>query len=420
MQTEVGVTGTSDHGSRRAVGLIFAGTGVLGVSGLVILTVTARSLGAVDYAAFGVFWSAMFFVVAVLFGVQQESTRAVTTHRSTGDPGSTSLVRFAVVVATGAVVVLVGAAPWWGPATFGEGHGGLALVVAAGSVGYVFTGVLAGVCAGAGLWSAYGAMLVVEGLARAVGVVGVLLLSAGVGGLAWMVVAAYPVTLAAVGWSNRARIRQHLRVDESLTVLLRNTGQTVAAAVSIAAMINGFPLLMALFVREESAAALGAMTLAVILTRAPLLLPLMALQSYLITMFARPQRSPWPLLAVLLSGCVAVAAVLAALAAAVGPPILREVFGAEFEVSGHALALLVLSSGGLGALCMSSPALVARNRHAANTVGWWIAVVVAVVVLAFAPWSLELRAPAALLAGPCLGLVWQLAALARISPVRRR
>lgn len=412
------MTGTSDHGSRRAVGLIFAGTGVVGLSGLVILTLTARSLGAVDYAAFGVFWSAMFFVVAVLFGVQQESTRAVSAHRRTGEDGSTSLVTFAAVVAAGAVVILLAAAPWWGPATFGDGHGGLAVVVAVGAVGYVLTGVLAGICAGSELWTAYGGMLVAEGVARAVGVLGVLMVASGVGGLAWMVVAAYPVTLVAVGWPNRVRIRPHLRVAEPMSVLLRNTGQTVAAAVSIAAMINGFPLLMALLAREASAAALGAMTLAVILTRAPLLLPLMALQSYLITLFGRPHRSPWRLLVALLTGCLAVAAVLALVAAVVGPPILREVFGAEFEVSGRVLAMLVLSSGALGALCMSSPALVARNGHAANTVGWWIAVLTAVGVLAWAPWSLEVRAPVALLAGPCLGLVWHLAALARISPPR--
>jgi O-antigen/teichoic acid export membrane protein len=145
---------------------------------------------------------------------------------------------------------------------------------------------------------------------------------------------------------------------------------------------------------------------------------LMALQSYLITIFARPQRSPWPLLLALLAGCLAVASILAVVAAVIGPPILREVFGPEFVVRGRSLALLVLSSGGLGALCMSSPALVARNRHAANTVGWWIAVLVAVAVLAFAPWSLQMRAPVALLAGPCLGLMWHLAALARFSAAR--
>lgn len=407
------MTGTSDQGGRHAVGLIVAGTGVLGLSGLAILSLTARSLGAADYAAFGVFWSAMFFVVAVLFGVQQESTRAVTIHHRTGAPGTTSLLRLAVIVAACAVVLIVAAAPWWGRATFGDGHGGLALIVAVGSAGYVFTGVLAGICAGSEQWRAYGAMLVVEGIARAVGVFGVLLLSAGVGPLAWMVVAAYPVTLLLVGWPVRSGIRAQLRVAEPLSVLLRNSGKTLAAAVSIAALVNGFPLLMSTFDRGASESLLGAMTLAVMLTRAPLLLPMMALQSYLIARFARSHGSPWPLLLPLLAGCFAVAGLLAALAALIGPPILREAFGADFVVSGHTLAMLVMSSGVLGALCVSSSALIASNRHTANTIGWWIAVIVAVSVLAAAPGALDLRAPAALLAGPGLGLGWHLVAVAR-------
>lgn len=412
--------GTTDRGGRGAVGLIVAGTGVLGLSGLLVLSLTARSLGAVDYAAFGVFWSAMFFVVAVLFGAQQESTRAVAAQGRATDPGGTSVVVFAGIVAAIAVVAIVATSPWWGDATFGDGHEGLALIVAAGAAGYVLTGVLAGVCAGSEQWGGYGAMLVVEGVARAVGVVGVLLVAEGIGALAWAVVAAYPLTVVLVGGPMRHRIRPFLRVGDPLTVLLRNTGQTIAASVSTAALVNGFPLLMSVFVKDSSEAVLGAMTLAVILTRAPLLLPLMALQSFLITMFARPDRSPWPLLATLLGGCFAAASVLAAAAALIGPPILRDVFGPEFEVGGGTLALLVLSAGALATLSMSSPALVARDCHGANLIGWWVAVVIAVSVLAMAPWSLQLRAPLALLAGPCLGLTWHLASLVRDAPVRSR
>lgn len=199
-----------------------------------------------------------------------------------------------------------------------------------------------------------------------------------------------------------------------MSVLARNAAKTMVAAASVAALVNGFPLLMSSFSRDASAETVGAMTLAVMLTRAPLLVPLMALQSMLITMFSHKDRSLWKLLSRLMGTCLVLAAVLAAVAAAVGPQILRMAFGEEFVLEGHVLALLVLSSGMIGALCMTSPALVARSQQTSNVVGWVAATLISVAALAFAPVELELRAPLALLIGPLCGLMLHIVALRRV------
>jgi O-antigen/teichoic acid export membrane protein len=112
--------------------------------------------------------------------------------------------------------------------------------------------------------------------------------------------------------------------------------------------------------------------------------------------------------------CVLGAGLLGLAAGAIGPGLLRSFFGPEFELSSTTLALLVLSSGLIGALSVTAPALVARNRHGLNVVGWAAAVVVSVGLLALSPGGLDVRAPVALLAGPAVGLVIHLTMVGRL------
>ncbi|MEB0222588.1 hypothetical protein, partial [Pseudomonas sp. AB12(2023)] len=78
-----------------------------------------------------------------------------------------------------------------------------------------------------------------------------------------------------------------------------------------AVIINGFPLLLAFFALATEKAELGALILAITITRAPVLVPLMALQSYLITRFS-VLASPWRLIGQALALICIVMAVLGA------------------------------------------------------------------------------------------------------------
>lgn len=399
----------------RGVPLVLAGTAVLALSGLIILGWSARVLGSVDYAVFGVYWSAFSFVVAVLAGAQQESSRAVSVQRRASEPGSSSLIRFAVLLAAVAGIAVMGTAPLWSPHTLGDEHLGLGLLVGVGAIGFSLTGVLAGAFAGAGRWRVYSAMLIVEGGFRAAAVSIVLFVSADLAGLGWAVASAYVVVLVGVALPRLSRIRPLLHVHDTVGRLVRNTVRTVAATAAVAALVSGFPVLMSAFSRDASAATVGALTLVVLLTRAPLILPLLALQSLLVATFADPSRNRRRTLVVLLGGCAAAAAVLAPVAGVIGTPILRTLFGEEFALDGWVIALLVLSSGVLGAVMMTTPALIATNGHTANAAGSLVSLAVAIVVLAVGPADLELRAPLALIIGPAVGLGWHLVALARVS-----
>jgi O-antigen/teichoic acid export membrane protein len=386
------------------------GTAVIGLSGLAILGITARALGADDYAAFGVFWSAVFFVVALIFGAQQESTRSVAQRRQS--TGGTSLVTFAIALGSLAATVLLVTAPAWRPPAL-DGHVWAVVAVAAGGLLYTLTGVLAGVLAGAGLWNGYAGMLIAEGASRFALVLLAIAVASGVTPLAWAVVAAYPVALLVGGVALR-RHRVGFRVDDSIATLVGNTVKTMTAAAAVAALVNGFPLIMSMFARGASDESVGALTLAIMLTRAPLLVPLMALQGLLIKRFSDATRPIARSLIQIVLACVLGAGLLGLAAGAIGPGLLRSFFGPEFELSSTTLALLVLSSGLIGALSVTAPALVARNRHGLNVVGWAAAVVVSVGLLALSPGGLDVRAPVALLAGPAVGLVIHLTMVGRL------
>lgn len=404
------VDGAPAPTGRAAVVGIMLGTLVMGASGFLVLILTAAGFGAGDYALFGVFWSALYFVVAVVTGAQHEATRASLDPA----PGRrTSLLVFALSLAAALFVVVAASSVWWSDAAFGEGHHRLGVLVAAGGAGFALNCVVAGGLAGAGAWGGFTAMLVVEGVVRA-GTVAVVIAAGGsVESAAWVVVMTYPLTLAVVAPAvSRARVWT-AHVPASLGRLWRNTAQTMTASAGVGALITGFPVLMSATSRDEPAAVLGALTLAVMLTRAPLLVPLTGMQSFLVSAFARPGRSPWPLLNRLLAAAVAVAAVLSLAAGLIGDQVLTGIFGEEFSVGSGTLALLVASSGGLAAMALVAPALIARGALAGNALAWVMASVVATIVLAAAPWGLGWRAGVSLAAGPCVGLVIQLVVLRR-------
>lgn len=409
-----------DTDDARGVPLVLAGTAVLALSGLIVLGLSARVLGSVDYAVFGVFWSAFSFVIAVLAGAQQESSRAVSLQRRSSEPGTTSLLVFGLLLAllSGTVVIL--ASPLWSPPTLGRDHLVLGVLVGVVAIGFSVTGVLAGVFAGAGRWRVYASMLAVEGFARAAAVGLVLATSAHLALLGTAVALAYLVVLVLVVLPRLTLVRHLLHVQDSVTDLVRNTVRTVVGTAAVAALVSGFPVLMAAFARGADAGTVGALTLIVLVTRAPLILPLLALQSLLVTAFADPGRNRTRLLVVLVGGCGAVAVVGAAAASVVGPPVLRVLFGPEFALDGWVVGLFVLSSGVLGAVMMTTPALIANNRHTANAAGSALSLAVTVAVLATGPGNLELRAPLALIIGPSVGLAVHVATLVRLRAAVRR
>lgn len=380
---------------------------VMGLSGLVVLLVTAVSFSAGDYALFGVFWACLYFLVVVMTGVQQESTRASLARR---DGQTTSLVRFAVLLSAGLFATIAVSSVWWSEPAFGPGHHLLAVLVGAGAAGYALNCVFAGMLAGAGQWRGLATLLVVEGVLRGGGMCVALLITPSVELAAWVVVLTYPVTLVAVLAGTGRSVVGGARVAGTMRQLCSNTAQTMVGAAGVGALVTGFPFFMAVLARDETQSTVGALTLALMLTRAPLLVPLMGVQGMLVSAFVA-KESPWPLLRTLLGLTIAAGVVLSLAAGTIGPAAFGVVFGDDFVVRGLILSLLVASATCLAAMSLVTPALVARATFTANAMAWLVATVIAVAVLAAAPWSLEWRTVVALVAGPIAGLVVQLVSL---------
>ena len=196
----------------------------------------------------------------------------------------------------------------------------------------------------------------------------------------------------------------------------RNTASAMLASAGTAALVVGFPVFVTATVRETDPAPLvGAVILAITLTRAPLLVPLTSFQSAIIVYFVQRRELGPRALAAPLGLVTAVGLVGAGAAWLVGPWLIRVLFGAEFELPGAVLAALTAASVGTAALMVTGNAALAFDRHLLYNLGWWVAVLAALILLVSVPGPLDVRSAIALLAGPGIGVVVHVAGLAVIA-----
>lgn len=399
---------------------VLIATLISGVSGYLVMWLVARALGAADYSVFGVFWSALFLIVGVLFGIQQETTRATASAlmHPTGEKSHSSLWLFAAGVAlvVGIVVALSGL--WWAPRTLGTGGAGLIVQVALGSGANAVVATLSGMLAGARLWRHLGAIIASDGVVRLVAIFVALALGGNPAALAWAVIIPFPIALGLVFLFSPGPMIRYSGSPLSYRRLISNSGQTMLAASATALIINGFPLMLAFFAEPTEKAKLGALILAITITRAPVLVPLMALQSYLVTRFTGMTESMWPLIGRSVGLIGLVMAVLAGATFLWGTAAFASIVGVDFALSTGTLVPLVVSSGFIGSLCVTGPALLASGRHRGYALGWVVASAVSVGAL-FLPVGLEVKAPLALSIGPIIGLVVHLGLLRVVSDRRQ-
>ena len=391
---------------------VLVATGITGIAGFLVTISAGAALGPELYSYFGVFWSGLFLVVGVLFGLQQESTRATAESLAAADasPVRSSLWIFGAAAGLIVGVIVFATSFWWAPAALSPAYAGLSLQIAIGSAFNAVVATLSGALAGAARWRLLATIIAVDGLLRLAGV----LIALAAGGdpttLAWVVILPFPLSVVIVFLCAPQTLRTVTRSPLTYRQLAINSGHTVLAASATAVLINGFPLILAFFARADEAATLGALIFAITLTRAPILVPMMALQSYLITRFTNHPDQIGKLIGQAAALIGVVMLVLAAITAPWGTWALRTFMGQGYALPAEALVPLVVSSGFIGALCVTGPALLAQGRHRAYAAGWIVASIVALIVL-FVPVGIEFRAALALSAGPIAGLIVHFIAL---------
>ncbi|GMA94240.1 hypothetical protein GCM10025881_10640 [Pseudolysinimonas kribbensis] len=238
-------------------------------------------------------------------------------------------------------MVVFASASLWGALLPG---GVSVVVVVAVALGVAFYAVVAVVCGalyGVQSWRPLAAMIGLDGALRLAGVAIVLAAGGGIGPLAVALVVPFPLALVLVVPLVRVRLRTAV-VDVTTARLGWNGLRLIATAAATGMLVSGAVLVIRIGIPDIRAHDFAPLALALTLTRAPLVIPALALQSYLIVLFRErgaARALPW-------SGLVFGAAVaIAALVALVGPPVIRWIFGPAYAIDPVTLGLIVGSSG---------------------------------------------------------------------------
>ncbi|MDT5102781.1 MAG: hypothetical protein QOI25_294 [Mycobacterium sp.] len=407
--------GPVTRGSFARVGVA---TVVSALFGYAVLYLAARDLEPAGFSVFAVFWGAFGILAGAANGLLQESTREVRQAQQVAAGPAVEgprihPIRVAVLVGVVAAAVVVGTSPLWSSHVFVQARLLSVALLSAGIAGFCLHATLLGVLAGVDRWSEYGALIVGDAAMRVAVATTTFLIGWGLVGYLWATVAGSIAWLVLLLASPATRAAARLLTPGTTVTFLRGASHSIAAAGASAILIMGFPVLLKATSQDLGAAG-GVVILAVTLTRAPLLVPLTAMQGNLIAHFvdqraARLRALVTPALVVLGLGVVAV--LIAGLA---GPWLLQFAFGPEYQAGGALLAWFTAAAIAIALLTLTGAATVAAALHRAYAVGW-IGATLASALLLLLPVALETRTVVALMCGPLVGIAVHLGALSRIS-----
>jgi O-antigen/teichoic acid export membrane protein len=400
--------------TRSSVVRVGAATVVSALCGYAVLYLAARDLAPAGFSVFAVFWGAFGLLAGASNGLLQESTREV---RQALRAPSTEGPRIhpmwvAVLVGVLAAVAVTASAPLWSGHVFVDARWLSVGLLSAGIAGFCMHATLLGVLAGANGWSQYGSLIMGDAIGRVSVATATFLVGWGLVGYLWATVAGSIAWLVILLASPTSRAAARLPTPGTMLTFLRGASHSIAAAGASAILVMGFPVLLKATSADLGAAG-GVVILAVTLTRAPLLVPLTAMQGNLIAHFVdqRERRlrsliAPVAVLAVLGAAAVLVAGLL-------GPWLLRTAFGPAYQAGGALLAWFTTAAVAIALLTLTGAATVAAAQHRAYAAGWIMATGASALLLLL-PLPLEIRTIIALLCGPLLGIAVHVVALARV------
>lgn len=401
--------------TRSSVTRVGAATVVSALCGYAVLYLAARDLDPAGFSVFGVFWGAFGLVTGAAFGLLQQSTREIRLALRSESPGAATAVthplRLAAAVGVAAAVVLAATSRLWAPHVFAESQRLSVVLLAAGLAGFCLHATLLGMLAAADRWSQYGALMVTDAGIRVVIAVVTVALGWGLVGFLWATVGGALSWLLLLCVSPASRAVAGLVARVGPATFLRGASHAVAAAGASAILVMGFPVLLKATSGDLGATG-GVVILAVTLTRAPLLVPLTAMQGNLIAHFVDTRAHRLRSVARIVTALAVVGAIGITLAALTGPWLMRAGFGEQYRASGALLGWLTAGAVVIAVLTVTGAATVAAALHRAYSLGW-VGATIASALLLTLPLALETRTIVALVCGPPVGIAVHLAALAQ-------
>lgn len=402
--------------ARGSMARVGAATALTALCGYAVIYLAARDLAPSGFSVFGVFWGAFGLVSGAANGLLQETTREVRSTRYIDvlpDPGGarTHPLRVAALVGVSAAAVIAGSSLLWSGRVFVEARWLSVVLLSVGLAGFCLHATLLGMLAGTDQWTHYGALMVTDAVIRVTVAAATFVIGWGLGGFLWATVAGSVAWLIMLVASPAARATARMLTPGSTSTFLRGAAHSITAAGASAILVMGFPVLLKLTSNELGAQG-GVIILAVTLTRAPLLVPLTAMQGNLIAHFVdeRTERLRALVVPAAIIGGIGAIGVLAA--GVVGPWLLRVAFGPQYDAGSALLAWLTAAAVAIAMLTLTGAATVAAALHRAYSLGW-VGATVASGLLLLLPLPLETRTVVGLLCGPLAGIGVHLVALGR-------